>query len=118
MTVGGERATSEALTRDEAHALWQRERRTLRLGALAATLLAAGLAVPHLFADAQGIRIALMLIALAVIAIATWQQFRIACPRCGARLATQSAPLLPDHCKSCGVAIRHPASLADTELDV
>lgn len=110
--AGGSISTSEA------RALWRMERRTLRLGAFAATLLATGLALPHIFADAQGFRLALMLAALLVLAIATWQQLRIRCPRCGARLATQAAPLLPDRCRSCGIGIRHPASLADTELDV
>ena len=39
------------------------------------------------------------------------------CPRCNARLATQSPLLLPDRCKGCGTAIARPPVL-DSELDV
>ncbi|MGE0854455.1 MAG: hypothetical protein AB7E80_16320 [Hyphomicrobiaceae bacterium] len=113
----GSQQTPAPLTEQETRDLWRSERLTMRLGAFAATVLAAGLALPHLMAGAEGARYALMLLALAIIAVATVMQLRIRCPKCSARLGTQSALLLPERCAGCGVTIRHPKRL-DGELDV
>ena len=109
--------SAATLSAEENARIWRTERRALRLAAFAATLLAAALALPHLFGDSHGVRYALMLVALAIILAAAIIQLRIRCPRCGARLAMQSALMVPEGCKSCGVRIRHPERL-DSELDV
>lgn len=107
----------EPLTGAEVRALWHAERRAMRLYAVAVTLLAAALGIVHVVSGAPEVRYLVTLVALGLILAAFVMQFSIRCPRCRARLATQTMLLLPDRCKSCGVEIAHPPSL-DAELDV
>lgn len=107
----------EPLTGAEVRALWYAERRAMRLYAVAVTLLAAALGFVHLASGVVEVRYLVTLAALGLILAAFYLQFSIRCPRCKARLATQTLLLLPDRCKSCGVEIAHPPSL-DAELDV
>ncbi len=106
------------LTAAEVRALWQAERKAMRLYTFAVTVLAGALALPHvLHAYGTDLAYVVLLGALLLVAAALVIQLRVRCPRCDARLGTQSLLALPDRCKNCGVAILHPASL-DSELDV
>lgn len=109
-------AGAAPLTAVEISALWRTERKAMRLYVFAVTVLAAGLALPHVYAHGPGLTYVVLLLALLLIGAALSIQLRVRCPRCDARLATQSLLLLPERCKSCGVAIAHPTNL-DGELD-
>lgn len=112
-----QRSAQAPLTSPEIAALWQKERRAMRFYVLAVTVVAAAFGLTSLGGQAIELRYLVLLLALALIAWAVIVQFSIRCPRCNSRLATQSILLLPDTCKSCGVAIARPPSL-DSELDV
>ncbi|MCB1505326.1 MAG: hypothetical protein KDJ47_10165 [Hyphomicrobiaceae bacterium] len=105
------------LTSAEIATLWHVERRTMRIYVLAVTVLAAAFGLASLGGYWVEVRYALILTSLALMLWALFIQFSIRCPRCHSRLATQSALLLPDKCKHCGVSITRPPSL-DSELDV
>ena len=117
-SVSGQKATAPApLTNAEVVALWRGERRAMRLYVASLSVMAAGFGL-IVFAGLEAeVRYLVLLAALALLGAALYLQFAIRCPRCTAHLATQSAVLLPDRCKSCGVAIARPPVL-DTELDI
>lgn len=117
MTTNGGRTAPKPLTTAEVAGLWQGERRAMRFYVLAVTVVAAAFGLSSIGAQAVELRYMVLLLALALIVWALIVQFSIRCPRCNARLATQSVLLLPDHCRSCGVDIARPPSL-DSELDV
>lgn len=104
------------LTAAEVGVLWQTERKAMRLYAFAVTVLAAALALPHVFPQGASIGYVVLIVALLLIVSALVMQLRVRCPRCQTRLATQSLLLMPERCKCCGVTIAHPAGL-DGELD-
>lgn len=108
-------AGAQPLTASQLNALWQAERRALRLYAVAVTILAAALGLSHLAIVTPELRYLLLLGALALVLAAVVVHLAIRCPRCNARLGAQSL-LLPAKCKSCGVEIAHPRGL-DSELD-
>lgn len=113
------RTTADAkppLTVAEVAALWRAERKAMRLYAVAVTVLAAALALPHVLPQGTALAYIVLLGALALIGVALAIQLGVRCPRCNSRLAAQSALLIPERCKCCGVAIAHPRSL-DGELD-
>lgn len=113
-TAGG--TTPQPLTVAELGALWRAERKAMRLYAVAVTVLAAALALPHVYAAGSVLASIVLLGALALVGVAAAIQFGVRCPRCNSRLAAQSLLAIPERCKCCGVAIEHPASL-DDELD-
>lgn len=105
------------LSGSEVAALWQRERGTIRYYVAALSIMAAGFGVFAFTGAEPVLRAVVLVLALALLAAAVLTQLAIRCPRCSARLAVQSPLLLPDQCKSCGVAIARPPVL-DTELDI
>jgi peptidoglycan/LPS O-acetylase OafA/YrhL len=105
------------LTNAEVAGLWQAERRAMRLYVAALSVMAAGFGVIAFSGLAGEWRYVVLLLALALLTGAIFIQLALRCPRCSARLAVQSPLLLPDTCKSCGVAISRPPDL-DSELDV
>lgn len=105
------------LTGAEVVALWQGERRAMRLYVAALSVLAAGFGLVAFIGLENELRYLVLLAALMLLGGALYVQFAIRCPRCNARLGTQSLMLLPDSCKCCGVSIARPTTL-DTELDV
>ena len=107
----------EPLTADEVTGLWRLERRAIRLYVTALSILASGFGVVAFTHVPGEFRYLVLLVGMVLIGGALYVQLAIRCPRCGSRLAVQSALLLPDYCKGCGVAISRPARL-DTELDV
>lgn len=115
MAGSGEEAVARPLTASQLGALWQAERRSLRLYAVAVTILAAALGLSHLELVPPELRYLILLGALGCIAAAIVVHLAIRCPRCNARLGAQSL-MLPDKCKSCGAEIAHPRGL-DGELD-
>lgn len=121
MTTGspsGRRATApDPLTNVEVVALWHGERRAIRLYVAALSVMAAGFGFIVFAGLETQLRYLVLLAALALLGAAIYAQFAIRCPRCAAHLAIQSAVLLPDRCKSCGVPIARPPVL-DTELDI
>lgn len=112
----GGKVSGKDLSQAEVRALWREERKALRIYALSVTVLAAALGLTHVLGGSTIVGSLVTLAALALVAVAVVVQFRVRCPRCGARLATQSPLILPDHCHKCGAGIAHPASL-DGELD-
>jgi hypothetical protein len=49
-----------------------------------------------------------LLPALGLVIGGVWLQFSARCPACGYRLGRQSRLVVPEHCRSCGVALRRP----------
>jgi hypothetical protein len=43
---------------------------------------------------------------VALVVAGGWLQFSIRCPACGYRLGRQSRLVVPERCRSCGVALR------------
>lgn len=115
MAGSSEGAGGRPLTTSQLSALWQAERRSLRLYAVAVTILAAALGLSHLETVPPELRYLLVLGALGCVVAAIAVHVAIRCPRCNARLGAQSL-MLPDKCRSCGVEIAHPRGL-DGELD-
>lgn len=115
MAASGKETGARPLTTSQLGALWQSERRSLRLYAVAVTVLAAALGLSHLDSVPPELRYLILLGALACVVAAIAVHLAIRCPRCNARLGAQSL-MLPDKCKSCGVEIAHPRGL-DGELD-
>ncbi len=107
---------AKALSAAEVGTLWNAERRALRIYAVAVTLLAAALGITHFIGRGTEASLVAMLVALGFMLAALAIQFRIRCPRCNARLATQSMLVLPERCTKCDVGIAHPRGL-DSELD-
>lgn len=107
---------SKVLSRAEISRLWRSERQVTRLFALATTVLAAAMGLVLVYPEPSEVRYFVLLLALGLLLASVYVQFTIRCPRCRARLATQSLLFLPEKCKVCGVTINHPHP--DDELDV
>jgi hypothetical protein len=88
----------------------------IRYYAMAMLVIAVAAALAIAFGDVAWVRRAMLAIVLALIFAATYVQFRERCPRCGTRLGVQSRLMLPDRCRTCGVAFARPPKL-DSELD-
>ncbi len=115
MAGSGEGSGARPLTTSQLSELWKAERRSLRIYAVAVTILAAALGLSHLNIAPPELRYLILLGALGCVVAAIAVHLAIRCPRCNARLGAQSL-MLPDKCKSCGVEIVHPRGL-DGELD-
>jgi hypothetical protein len=104
------------LTSQEVDRLRRWERRMIRSYATIIMVIAAGIGLSLVYGEAGEMRF-LVLGAAALIAIGVAvAQFRERCPRCQTRLGSQSLLLLPDRCRTCGVAFPRPPRL-DSELD-
>ena len=96
--------------------VWRWERWMIRYYAMAMTVIAGAVALALVYGESVFVRRAVMGLVLMLVLLATFVQFREKCPRCGARLGRQSRLILPDRCRSCGVAFPRPPKL-DSELD-
>jgi hypothetical protein len=70
---------------------------------IAIALLALAGALMLLFGELAWVRRAALILLLALIAAATFVQFRERCPRCGQRLGWHGRLFLPAQCPGCGV---------------
>lgn len=107
------REAPTSLTRSECERVWRYDRAFLRAGAMAVLVLAVGLGVAQFFGDAVPVRIAVILLAAALIVGGLLLQFAARCPRCGTRVGALAPP---SACRSCGVAFPRPEHI-DSELD-
>jgi len=100
----------EPLSREEMEPLWRWERQMtwFHTAAMGGLLLVSVVAYRFNYLDWLG-RPVLGLVLL-LLAAAAVLQFRVRCPRCGARLHGKIIKLLPDKCAVCGVELPRPPS--------
>jgi hypothetical protein len=91
------------LTTGEHNRLWCWQRRMLFFYGIAIALLALAGALMLLFGELAWVRRAALALLLALIAAATFVQFRERCPRCRRRLGWHGRLFLPAQCPGCGV---------------
>ena len=116
MTTDAASTRPAPLSPQEVDRLRRWERRMVRSYATVIMVIAAGIGLSLVYGEAGGVRY-LVLGAAALIALGVAvAQFRERCPRCHTRLGSQSLLLLPDRCRTCGVAFPRPPRL-DSELD-
>jgi hypothetical protein len=87
----------------EHNRLWRWQRRMLFFYGIAIALLALAGALMLLFGELAWVRRAALALLLALIAAATFVQFRERCPRCRRRLGWHGRLFLPAQCPGCGV---------------
>lgn len=107
------KAAPAPLTRSECEQVWRYDRAFLRAGAMAVLVLATGLGAAQFFGDAVAVRIAVILLAAALIVGGLLLQLGARCPRCATRVGALAPP---SACRSCGVAFPRPEHV-DSELD-
>lgn len=116
MTTEAAASHPAPLTSEEVDRLRRWERRMIRSYATVVMVIAAGIGLSLVYGEAGAMRY-LVIAAAALIGLGiAVAQFRERCPRCGTRLGSQSLLLLPDRCRTCGVAFPRPPRL-DSELD-
>ena len=96
------------LTRTELERLWRWERRMIGYYAVAMTVMCAAAALAFVYSDLAWMRRSALGVVLGLVLAATFVQFRERCPRCAARIGTQTRLLLPGKCKTCGVIFEPP----------
>ena len=116
MEAETERGKPAPLTRPELEGLRRWERSMIRYYAMAMTAVAIMAALAVAYGDVPWARRSVLGLVLVLVLAATIVQFRQRCPRCGARLGTQTRLMLPDKCRKCGVRFERPPKL-DSELD-
>ena len=89
---------------------WQRRNRTLFAGMWFYFIAVSAV---HVLSDVRPVVIQIALIpVLGLLILAIASQFSARCPACGYRIGRQSGLKVPEHCRGCGIALRHDQDAA------
>lgn len=80
----------------------------IRYYVLATTAIIAAAALMFTYGDTPWMRRSMLAGVVGLMLAGAFVQFRERCPRCSARVGSQTRLLLPGNCKSCGVIFNGP----------